>query len=646
MNRLFKRMASIALIIAILCSFSFMSTPANAAVVTSWAHIGFMRVESFVSGVAETSESLDAGAYMQQTSQYHHFDGTLRILVRTGSTTGFQVSIDSNVIATKDMQISRTSGIDPLSKVSFWNSEITITNVSQHITQGKNTHILQIVTRNPSSINTTSMNNIHIRKFMPPAPLPPAPATVDYSSASHMITGVSSAMEYRLHTTAWSGWASVPTGATVLNVYPQLSTTRETKIEVRTRSPQSESRLFEIPALEPAPVGLSIVWSSGETALIGVSANTDYTISADSTFSVGNIYWSSGSFAGTYLTGIIAGDILYVRVTSGGVPSAYVSLVVPPQSAPNAGYNPYSHSVTGLNANMDIRVYTTAWSEWIELNSTIPILLYNQLSAERETKVEIRYWNTPAAVQTIIIPALEPAPEGLWLDWVDGRPVVWGLGENLQYTVSNNINFMGLVADISSGIAYGAYLDTTYPDIKPGDTLYARVAPNTSSASSAHATLIVPASITATANEGGTVSGGGNYAVGETVELTATPDDDYTFDGWYEDGARISTDETYSFTATVNRTLEARFAEVVVVTEEPPTEEPTEEPTEAPTEAPTEEPTQEPTEEPSPTPEPPTPEPDGRVFVPSITHPDNGKINLTQESLELPDGFGPAAYSI
>jgi hypothetical protein len=66
--------------------------------------------------------------------------------------------------------------------------------------------------------------------------------------------------------------------------------------------------------------------------------------------------------------------------------------------------------------------------------------------------------------------------------------------------------------------------------------------------------------ITATAGNGGTATGGGIYDEGETVTLTATPNSNYSFNGWYEGGALVSgATATYTFAATADRTLEARF---------------------------------------------------------------------------------------
>ncbi len=67
--------------------------------------------------------------------------------------------------------------------------------------------------------------------------------------------------------------------------------------------------------------------------------------------------------------------------------------------------------------------------------------------------------------------------------------------------------------------------------------------------------------ISASANpaEGGSVSGAGEYEEGKTVTLTATPNEGYSFVKWTENGTAVSTDATYSFTASADRTLVAIF---------------------------------------------------------------------------------------
>ena len=71
--------------------------------------------------------------------------------------------------------------------------------------------------------------------------------------------------------------------------------------------------------------------------------------------------------------------------------------------------------------------------------------------------------------------------------------------------------------------------------------------------------------ITATAEpaEGGAVEGSDIYFEGETCTLTATANSGYTFINWTEGGVEVSTDATYSFEVTGDRTLVANFEESI-----------------------------------------------------------------------------------
>ena len=55
--------------------------------------------------------------------------------------------------------------------------------------------------------------------------------------------------------------------------------------------------------------------------------------------------------------------------------------------------------------------------------------------------------------------------------------------------------------------------------------------------------------VTVIADEGGTVTGGGTYTYGEPVTVTATPNPGYRFDFWYESGARVTSEPSYTFDA-------------------------------------------------------------------------------------------------
>jgi len=60
---------------------------------------------------------------------------------------------------------------------------------------------------------------------------------------------------------------------------------------------------------------------------------------------------------------------------------------------------------------------------------------------------------------------------------------------------------------------------------------------------------------------GGTTSGGGSYNSGSSVTLTATANSGYSFVNWTEGSTVVSTNASYIFNATANRTLVANFVQ-------------------------------------------------------------------------------------
>ena len=65
--------------------------------------------------------------------------------------------------------------------------------------------------------------------------------------------------------------------------------------------------------------------------------------------------------------------------------------------------------------------------------------------------------------------------------------------------------------------------------------------------------------VTTVPTTGGNTTGDGTYDKGKTATVTATANEGYIFKGWYEDGKLVSTEDSYSFTVTSNRTLTAKF---------------------------------------------------------------------------------------
>lgn len=76
--------------------------------------------------------------------------------------------------------------------------------------------------------------------------------------------------------------------------------------------------------------------------------------------------------------------------------------------------------------------------------------------------------------------------------------------------------------------------------------------------------------ITALADDGGTVSGGGTVAEGGSITLTATANDGYTFDGWYDGNTKVC--DTAEFTLsniTADKTYTAKFTKNQVIDPDP-----------------------------------------------------------------------------
>ena len=76
-----------------------------------------------------------------------------------------------------------------------------------------------------------------------------------------------------------------------------------------------------------------------------------------------------------------------------------------------------------------------------------------------------------------------------------------------------------------------------------------------------------PYSVNLSANpaESGTVSGSGTYNNGSTATVTATPNENYRFVNWTENGDEVSPDAEYSFTVTGIHNLVANFERVYTV---------------------------------------------------------------------------------
>ncbi len=81
-----------------------------------------------------------------------------------------------------------------------------------------------------------------------------------------------------------------------------------------------------------------------------------------------------------------------------------------------------------------------------------------------------------------------------------------------------------------------------------------------------YAKFSVSRNVTVKAVGAGTGTGGGTYASGALVTLTAKPSGGHSFLGWYDqNGALLSANRSYSFTVTANVTITAQFGSVITL---------------------------------------------------------------------------------
>ena len=126
--------------------------------------------------------------------------------------------------------------------------------------------------------------------------------------------------------------------------------------------------------------------------------------------------------------------------------------------------------------------------------------------------------------------------------------VLVNYGDDQAFAITPDTGYH--IADVLvDGASVGALDSYEFPDVTTNHTIEAVFAIDTF-------TIVV----TADPTEGGSVSGGGTYSYGQTVDLSATANAGYHFVNWTEDGLEVSTDAAYSFTATADRALVAHFA--------------------------------------------------------------------------------------
>ncbi len=187
----------------------------------------------------------------------------------------------------------------------------------------------------------------------------------------------------------------------------------------------------------------------------------------------------------------------------------------------------YTFTVTGdrtLTACFSTECSVSGMVEWEDANN---------FGNTRPEQVTVRLLRNGEENQSASVSA---DAYGLWTFAFDHLPIVDDGGHPYVYTVSaENVD---------------AYLQPPTVESLNDHTFRVRYL----AASTAHTVTL-----TASPAAGGTLTGGGIYADGASVTVTATANDGYAFASWTENGSVVSTEASYAFTVSGDRTLVAHF---------------------------------------------------------------------------------------
>ena len=125
-----------------------------------------------------------------------------------------------------------------------------------------------------------------------------------------------------------------------------------------------------------------------------------------------------------------------------------INWISPPGSPPIPGppdgylfrYNSLTQMLNGITANMEYSIFTTGWTNWTA-GTGQPINFSSYLCTGRATDIAIRFRNPQSSQLRLRIPALNPAPAYLSINWHYGDILLSGLRHGQRYTLSRWSNF-------------------------------------------------------------------------------------------------------------------------------------------------------------------------------------------------------------
>lgn len=152
---------------------------------------------------------------------------------------------------------------------------------------------------------------------------------------------------------------------------------------------------------------------------------------------------------------------------------------------------------------------------------------------------------------------------------VDGVELSTRAATEAGYTTGDGLYDKGdrvtVAAFANDGYELVTFYDKKYPSVNLGASHNLEVLIPQTFKAEFRAVANYTVSVSASPSAGGSVTGGGSYKGGTSCTVTATPNSGYVLDGWYEGSSKVSSDASYTFTVSSNRTLTAKFAKAAGV---------------------------------------------------------------------------------
>jgi uncharacterized repeat protein (TIGR02543 family) len=322
-------------------------------------------------------------------------------------------------------------------------------------------------------------------------------------------------------------------------------------------------------------------WTDGASQ---VSTNTSYNFTASANRTL------VANFVATYTIAVSASPAGSGTVTGGGTYNSGTSVTV--TATPNAGYAfvDWTDGASQVSTN-------TSYNFTASANRTLVANFIGIYTVSTSSSPAIGGSTTGSGTYntgTSVTVSATPASGYQFVNWTDGATPV-STNATYTFTISANRNLTAnfsvitfTVATSSSPAAGGTTSGSGIYNSNASVTVIATPATGyqfvnwTVSGSivstSATYTFTVTAnrslvanfslisySVSTSANPaaGGSTAGGGSYSHGSPVTVVATPATGYQFVNWTDSGVAVSTNPSYTFTATTNRILTANFSLII-----------------------------------------------------------------------------------